>query len=73
MNELRRKMANKTDRYNTSAFEDKDVMEKELRQIQNKINDLKHTINTLEDDVFTFIVRTQATCIRRIKDDKKRN
>tara|TARA_B110000196_G_scaffold296086_1_gene286173 strand:+ start:715 stop:915 length:201 start_codon:yes stop_codon:yes gene_type:complete len=66
-------MANKTDRYNTSAFEDKDVMEKELRQIQNKINDLKHTINTLEDDVFTFIVRTQATCIRRIKDDKKRN
>jgi predicted translin family RNA/ssDNA-binding protein len=66
-------MTNKTDRYNTSAFEDKDVMEKELRKIQNKINDLKHTINTLEDDVFTFIVRTQATCIRRIKDDKKGN
>jgi len=66
-------MANKVEDYNTSAFEDKDEMETELRGIQTKINDMKHLINTLEDEVFQFIVRTQTTCIRRIEDDKKRN
>ena len=62
-----------TDKYNTSAFESTEEMEKELRQIQTKINDMKHNINTLEDDVFTFIVRTQQTCIRRLKHDKEGN
>ena len=62
-----------TDKYNTSAFESTEEMEKEMRQLQTKINEMKHNINTLEDDVFTFIVRTQQTCIRRINDDKKRN
>ncbi len=63
----------KTARFNTSAFDSSEEMEVELRKIQNKINDMKHNINTLEDDVFTFIVRTQETCVRRIKNDKKGN
>ena len=45
----------------------------EAQMLQLKKPQHKHLINTLEDEVFQFIVRTQTTCIRRIEDDKKRD